>query len=126
MPLALSLLGRFWPHLLALALLIGAVWFLDHRGYRRAEREQAAAEARAAALQSELLRSLERKLAVEMEAVGNRLADRLGRIGETRNIIQPVIEREIARAPNLASPGCSMPDSVRDALNAARRAGEDP
>jgi len=87
MPFALSLLGRFWPHLLAFALLIGGIWFLDHRGYRRAERDQAAAEARAAALQSELLRAVERKLAVEMEGVGDRLAVRLGRIGETRNII---------------------------------------
>jgi hypothetical protein len=126
MGIALSLLGRFWPHLAALAALLGAVWFLDHRGYQRAEREHELAEARAAAHQSELRRIIERGMAEDMQRIENSLAARLRGISQSNAATQTIIEREVSRAPNLRSPACTMPSSVRDALNAAARAGDNP
>lgn len=126
MPMLATFLRANWRTIAALLALLGAIWFLDHRGYRRAQEEQRAADAREAVRLSELRRALEQALHADLQGVADRLAARLRGVGEARTIVQPIIEREIARAPNLSSPHCSMPDSVRDALNAAARSGDDP
>lgn len=117
------LLGN-WRTIGAILAILGAVWFLDHRGYQRAREEQRALDAREAIRLSEMRRAIEQGLTVDMQGIEDRLASRLRSIAETRSATQTIIEREVSRAPNLSSPQCTMPVSVRDALNSAARPGD--
>jgi hypothetical protein len=126
MTAALAILARWWPQLALAALIVGGGWYLDHRGYRRAEAAHALADARAAAQTAALRRAMEQALADRLAAIDRNLADRIAGIEATqRTVVQPVIEREIRNDPRYTDPRCAVSDSVRDALDSAR-AGQPP
>lgn len=118
-----ALLARYWPHVAIVLVVLAAVLWIDHRGYRRAEAAHELAEARAAAQTAELRRAMERALAERLAAIDRSLAEQIDGIEATQRIVQPIITREIADDPRYRDPGCAISGSVLDALNAAR-AGE--
>ncbi len=120
-----ALIDRYWPHLLIIITIGLGVWFLDHRGYERAKQEQALEEARAAAQASELRRQIEQALNERLNRIDHALAERIDAIDRRhRTHLTPIIEREIRNDPRLTDPAAGLSDSVRSALNTARR-GDD-
>lgn len=107
-----TIFGRFWPHLLAATAIISAILYLEHRGYERARADQAALEARIGA-----------RIALAVEDIDKRTAERIAGIDTTqRTVVQPVITREIMSAPRLSDPAAGITDELRGALNRARAA----
>jgi len=111
---------RIMPYLGALSAVLGAVWFIHHDGYRKAE---IAAEARNAALEKAVradLRQTEARLAGTLHAIDQRRADQIAALDtlhETR--ILPTIQKELTREVRFTDPGAGLSDGLRASLNAA-------
>ena len=122
----------FWkiaPYVGAVLLLLGAVWFLDHRGYQRAKHEAELADAREEASRLQMRAEIDRQvqgLEGRMQKIvsesDTRLRQQIDSIEvQNRTIIQPTITREIQNGPpRLTDPGSGITPGLRDALNAAR------
>lgn len=101
---------RLLPHIgIALAVLAG-VAYIDHRGYQRAQDDQAALERKITDKINDAVAEIDRKTAASLANIDT--AD--------RTIIQPTITREIASDPRYSDPACSLSGGVFDALNKAR------
>lgn len=116
----MAILSRIWPHLLAVAAVIGAVWYIDQRGYDRAQKEGQLQRAEAAATFNVLLRRSEGRLATIVTTNDRVLAEGIATVRTYhRTVLQPVIEKEIADDPFLARPYARMSDGLWRSLNAA-------
>lgn len=109
-PLSISM--RFLPQILGAAAVLGGVWYIDHLGYERAQRDQQALEQR-----------LGEKITTSINGIDTRLNDRLSKIDTTQHtVVQPAIIREIARDPRYSSAACSLTDGMWTAIGRARAA----
>jgi hypothetical protein len=116
-----AIFSRIWPHLLAVAAIVGIIWYLDHRGYERAQADERLARAEAAATFNILLRRSEGRLAAVVSSNDRTLADKIAAVRTYhRTIIQPALEKEIAHDPLLARPDARLSDGLLRELNAAR------
>lgn len=127
MSILTGFLARYWMQIGILAALAFGVWYIDHRGYERAEayykKEEAAAQARAVAL----ARQLEQAMTTKLNELDTRTAERLSAIDiEERTVVMPTITREIRNDPRLSDPARGVSDGVRNALNSARSASARP
>jgi len=105
-----AIILRFLPHIAIALAIIGAIFFIDHRGYQRAQADQAKLEARIAA-----------KITDAVDAIDKKTAVRIADIDTTqRTIVQPVLTREILANPRLSDPDAGITPAMRDAINAAR------
>jgi len=119
-----ALLARLWPHLLAGAAVIGVLWYIDQRGYDRAQKDLQLQRAQADATFNILLRRSEGRLAGIVTSNDRTLADKIAAVRTYhRTIIQPALEREIAHDPLLARSDARLSDGVLRELNAARAGG---
>lgn len=117
----MAILSRIWPHLLAVAAVIGAIWYIDQRGYTRAQKDGQLQRAEAAATFNILLRRSEGRLATIVTSNDRTLADKIAAVRTYhQTIIQPALEKEIARDSLLARPDARLSDGVLRELNAAR------
>lgn len=118
-----------------------AVWYIDHRGYERAETEaerdrlaEASMRAEVEKLLSEQVRDLEQSLNMQLAESDLRLSERVGKIDTVnRTIIQPTLEKEIRSEIRFSDPSSGITDGMRGAINQARAlsggscpAGTDP
>lgn len=113
---------RLWPYAAAVAVVLAAIFWVDHRGYQRAKQD-----AEVAALRDEILARrrtdrIEQAMADAIAKIDGNLADRIAAIRTIRQAIQPVIERETIREPRYRDPACAVTGSVLDAINRARAA----
>lgn len=116
-----ALLSRIWPHLLAVAALLFAIWYLDHQGYERARKDAAADAAKARAEWQADLRDSEHRMAGVINFNGHQLAGQIDKVRSYHStVIQPTIEREIRNDPLLARGDARLSDGLWRALNAAR------
>lgn len=107
---------RFLPHALAVVAILGAMWWLDDRGYQRAKADQAALELR-----------LAEKIADSVMAIDQASAARLAALDTAqRTIVQPIITKEIASDPRFSDPSAGVTGGMRDAINRARAASAAP
>lgn len=117
-----ALAARFLPHLIVAALIIGTIWWIDHRGYERAQKDAEFERAVTAALIERRVAKIEGNLVVALAARDGALVDRLGSIERVdRTVIQPVIREELRNAPHLSDPAAGYGERLRDAINAAIR-----
>lgn len=66
-------------------------------------------------------------MTAKLAELDTRTAERLSQIDvEERTIVQPVITREIRNDPRLSNPAAGISNGVRDALNSARGASNNP
>jgi len=101
---------RFLPHIAVALAVIGALLFVDHRGYARAQDDQKKLEQRITA-----------KISDAVDAIDKKTATRIADIDTTqRTIVQPVLTREIIANPRLSDPALGITPAMRDAINAAR------
>lgn len=115
-------LGRHWPTLACAAAVIGAAWYLDHRGYRRATADAAAAQAEERLRGEREARRIEKALSAAVGAIDGRLAERIGEIEQVRTTIVQPIRTEIADDPRYRSADCALSDGLFGRINAARAA----
>lgn len=117
---ALRFLGRFWPHLLIAAVVMIALAKADANGAARAtaeaDRDRLQSEAMAQLIVQEIGRKLDGDLAVLARAT-NRKIQAINT--EDRSLVQPIIQREIARDPSLLGRQCLTSELLR-AVNIAR------
>jgi hypothetical protein len=112
MSVFLALLSRAWPYLACVALVLAGVAYIDHRGYERAQADEAKREAAFAKVVADAVADIDRKT-----------AERIASIDTTqRTVVQPIIAKEIAGDPRYSDPACSLTDGMRDAINRARAA----
>jgi hypothetical protein len=116
-----ALLSRLWPHLLAVAAVLGAIWYVDQRGYERARKDERLDQLEQRATIDKLLRDSEGRLATIVGRNDRQLADQIAAVRTYRTtVIQPTIEREIANDTRLADPSMRISDSLLRSVNAAR------
>ncbi|MFC3795307.1 hypothetical protein [Sphingobium agri] len=116
-----ALFSRIWPHLLAIAAIVGVVWYLDHRGYQRAVTDARLERAEAAAAFNILLRRSEGRLSAIVTSNDRALADKVAALRAYHStILQPSFEKEIANDPLLARANARLSDGLLGQLNAAR------
>ena len=121
----------FWkvaPYVGAVLLVGGAVWYIDHRGYQRAEAEAAARETERQLAEAEFKRILGIKvteLQMGMQTAINESDARVvGRIDDlnvvNRTIIQPTLVKEIQSEERFTDPATGITDGMLRELNRAR------
>ena len=122
------------PYVGAVVLVGGAVWYIDHRGFSRAEAE---ADARATELELHrtqlkldlrgMVDDSETRMSSRIEEGDARLAAQLGNIDQVNlTIIQPTLVKEIQNEVRLSDPSAGITDGVREALNTSRALSERP
>ena len=127
-------LARYLPHLLVVGAVIGAIWFIDHRGYQRAQKDAQFERLVTARLIDRRIAQLENEPAQQLHELDGALVAELGNIETVRRtVVQPAIEEAIRNDPSLGDPDRAVDRSVLDALNTAieqsacpgRAAGDD-
>ena len=115
-----AILSRIWPHLLVVALVLGGLWYIDHRAYERARGDIEKDHLKQRVMFDGLLRESEGRMAGVIKFQDRDLADKIAAVRTYHStIIQPAIEREIVNDPRLASPDARMSDGLWRQLNAA-------
>lgn len=121
----------FWkvaPYIGAILLVGGAVWFIDHRGYQRAEAEATAREnerklqlAEFNRVLAEKVDGLEDSMQTSINDSASRLMTQVDQIGVVnRTIIQPTLVKEIQSEPRFTDPSLGITDGMLRELNRAR------
>jgi len=121
----------FWkvaPYIGGVLLLGAAVWFLDNRGYERAEAEAAARDterklqlAAFNILMAQKVDGLEDSMQTSINESDARVMGQMDRIGVVnRTIIQPTLVKEIQSEPRFSDPAAGITDGMLNELNRAR------
>lgn len=117
----MTLLARFWPHMVGLAVILGALAWVDHRGYERAIAD---AEAEKLERQTETLvlrAGITKELDAKLEKADAGLHAKLETINTERMTnVDPILARELGRDPRLADPARCLTPGLLVAVNAAR------
>lgn len=115
-----GLLGRLPQWVWIAVAVAGAAAWIDHRGYERAEK-QAKQERLERILDNGIfVLNLDRQLKDGLAELELETADKFATIQQRdRTIVQPIIQSELARDPELATRVCLTPELVR-AVNISR------
>lgn len=116
------------PYVAIVALVGGAVWYIDHEGYERAEQE---AEQREKDRQLQLaatailIRDQASQTQQQMQRLiadsDNRLSVALRNLDtENKTIVQPTLIKEIHSDPRFTDPSAGITDGMLRAINTAR------
>lgn len=119
---------RLLPYGAAAVALAGAVWFIDHRGYQRAEDEAKAREKerQLQAAQFELIvqsyvHDSENRMILAMTSRDGDLVKTLQSMRElNRTVIQPTLVKEIQSEARFSDPALGITDGMLRELNRAR------
>jgi len=120
---------KLLPYGAAVAALLFAVGYLDHKGYERAKQQDTAIQAKLDLQETKRdlqlngeVEDVQRTLTEGMNKIGEGLGNRIDSIEATnKTIIQPTIMKEIAGDAHLTSADCALPDGLWGSVNAARR-----
>lgn len=119
---ALAFLGRFWPHLAIAAVLLIALAKADHNGAARASAEAERDRLQGQAIAQAVANSIARKLDEDLAELGRNTNRSIAAINtEDRTLVQPIIQKELARDPALRGRVC-LTDELLRAINIARGA----
>lgn len=116
----LTILRPLLPHIAALAAVVAVIMWLDHRGYRRARTEMAAASVRAEARIRTDLRQSEQRTAERLAEVERAAVDRIAGLDQIhRTVIQPTVIRELSHETRYSDPASGISDGLRAEVNRA-------
>lgn len=121
-PWAWRLLKPLLPHIMIATVLLGAVWFIHHKGYEeaRAEAEQARLED---ALRTEArLRQTEQNITTAINGVDRNLSARIRKNAELRGSLN--LEGMMNDREKYFGPACELDGGLLDALNRIRAASD--
>lgn len=119
---------KLLPYGAAALALGGAVWYIDHRGYERAETEATARDSQRKLDLAEFEKAvaqevdgLETSMQVAINDSDSRVVSHLNSLEiVNRTVIQPTLTREIQRETRLSDPAAGITDIMRQELNRAR------
>lgn len=121
----------FWkvaPFVGGLLLILGGLWYVDHRGYKRAEDEAILREAERARQLAEFELLIAEQARNIETIVQNAITESDGRVvAELRSldtvnqtVIQPTLTKEIQREVRFTDPAAGITDIMRQEINRAR------
>lgn len=116
------------PYAGAVLLALGVAWYLDHKGYKRAEAEFVQREeerkkllADFKALMGKKVKDLEGSMQTAINESDGRVVTALGELDVTnKTIIQPTLMKEIQSETRFTDPTTGITDGMRNSLNRAR------
>ncbi len=125
---------KLLPYGVAALALFGAVWFIHHDGYKRAQDQAKLTDANRKvelAAVAILLRDKTAQQTQDMQDIVTRsdinLSDRIGDLQlEQKTIVQPTLIKEIASDPRFSDPNAGISDGMLRGLNTARGASARP
>lgn len=125
---------RMLPYGAAALALIAAVWYIDHRGFKRAEHQAEEREkdrqlqlAATAILINKALDNTQGRMQEIANSSDRSLADTIRRIdGVSQTIIQPTLVKEIASDSRFTNPDVGITRGMLDSINAARQQSHRP
>lgn len=113
---------RFLPYGIAVALILGGVAWIDHRGYQRAKADAERRQLVDAIVAERKARRIEQGLSDAVAAIDGRLGSKIDAIRVLRTTIIQPIQQGIAHDPRYVDPRCALDGGVFKAINAARAA----
>lgn len=112
---------RVLPYGIGLAALAFAVWFLDHRGYQRAETERNLQEASFTVIMDQRVREIEDSMQDKINKSDAALKEQVDGLEFTNKmVIQPTLMKEIHSETRFTDPATGITDGMLVQLNAAR------
>jgi hypothetical protein len=107
---------------LAIAIAIAiAVWFIDRRGYQRAEEQERLHKLERQELTRSIVSAIDGELDQRLATITAAAAGKIQTIDtEGKTVVQPIITREILRDRTLTDPGRCLSPGLLAAVNAAR------
>lgn len=115
-----AILSKLWPHLLAVAAILGFAWWIDHRAAVRARAEMEAAASRSENRTREELRASEQRLSAAISDIGRAVGAQIGAIDVIHKTeIRPTLVKELARETRFTDPAAGLSDGVREQINRA-------
>lgn len=125
---------RFLPYGAAVLALVAAVWYIDHRGYQRAQHQAEEREkdrklqlAATAILINKALDNTENRMQGIVNQSDRSLTDKINGIDTVnKTIIQPTLIKEIANDPRFTNPDLGITDGMLDSINSARKQSHRP
>ncbi len=122
-----AILFRILPYFAGVSLILGAIWYLDHKGYQRAQKDAKFERMATAMLIDRYVSGLEERLRDTIASIDRNLAAKIDDIELVqRTIIQPTIEKEIRNDPRFSDNSLGLTDGMRDAINRARSQSAGP
>ena len=118
----LKLIAPFLPFGIVVVVILGALAWLDHRGYARGQADAEKERLVTAYMLTRTVRDSEQRLGDTINAGAARYEAGRTVIERTRNIINPIVTREIISDPRLSDPAAGLSDVLFEQVNAARRA----
>lgn len=115
-----AIVAPFVPFVALAALLMGAVWFLDHRGYERAERDAERRWQEQIAIAAADARRRERETASAINKIDKNTSERLKNLQVKRQTIVQNITQELANDPRYYNREFALSDRVQHYINSAR------
>lgn len=115
-----AIVAPFVPFVALAALLMGAVWFLDHRGYERAERDAERRWQEQIAIAAADTRRREREITSAVNTIDKNTGERLKNLQVKRQTIVQNITQELANDPRFYSREFSLSERVQHYINSAR------
>jgi hypothetical protein len=114
---------RLLPHIGIALAIVGAVWWIDHKGYQRAMADRDASNAKLLDQMRTELRKSEQGLASSIAGIASDYEAQRGALARAGATLQPIILKEAANDPRLSDPAAGLTAGVLDAVNRARAAG---
>lgn len=127
-------LMKLLPYGLAALALLGAVLYIDHKGYQRSQTEAKARELQQQVQRDQMAILFQKYTQQSQDAMTQRMLDFDGRLltslshnsEVSRTVIQPTLVKEIQRETRFSDPAAGISDGMRGALNTARSLSERP
>lgn len=113
-------LRPFLPHIIAVAAILGVVWWLDHQGYERAKKDAERERLITALMMTRAARDSEGRMAGRIHDISRRFVDQIASIDATHTETQRIIEREVARDPSYSDPDLGISERMFEAINRTR------
>lgn len=115
-----AIILRLLPYIAGVGLILAAIWYLDHRGYQRAQKDAEFERMATAIMIGKYVGKLEAEIRETISGIDRNLAARIDNIDLVqRTIIQPTIEREIRNDPRFSDNSLGITDVMRRAINRA-------
>ncbi|MCW2361604.1 MULTISPECIES: hypothetical protein [Sphingobium] len=118
----MSFLIRALPHVLGVSAILGALWWLDNRGYVRGQADAERERMITAVMLTRSARETEQAIGEQINAASARYEQGRSALQATRTIIQPTVTKEIIREPRLSDPAAGLTDGLYREVNRARGA----
>lgn len=115
-----AFLGKFGMPLLIIIAIGLAVLLIDKRGYDRAKEQDRTAQLERQAIVAAIVGKIDQDLDKRLGAIAGDVHEKITTIDKERTVVQPIIQRELARDPRLADPDRCLSPGLLEAVNRAR------